>query len=69
MTKITKLPASIATMPYLTEVYVKETPLKQPKLAVAMRGIAAIKEFFSQNEEDLDEVGDAGDGAASRNAN
>ena len=56
MTKIAKLPATIARISSLEEVYVKETPLKQPKLAVAMRGINAIREFFQQNEEDFDDA-------------
>ena len=66
MTRISKLPQTIARLPNLREIYVKETPLKQPKLALAMRGIGAIREFFQQNEEDFDE--DADEGAAGKGA-
>jgi len=55
MTQITKLPSSIASIKSLREIYVKDTPLKTPKLALAMRGINAIREFFNQNEDDADE--------------
>ena len=45
-TKITKLPSSITRLAKLREINVSETPLKQPKLALAMRGVKAIREFF-----------------------
>ena len=48
--KITKLPSSITRLAKLREINVNETPLKQPKLALAMRGIRAIRDFFQQNE-------------------
>lgn len=46
MTLITKLPPNITKLKKLKEIYVSHTPLKQPKLALAMRGIEAIREFF-----------------------
>ena len=59
MTEITKLPPSIVRLK-LREIYVSGTPLKHPKLALAMRGMEAIKDFFKQtedeNEDDLEEV-------------
>lgn len=56
MTKITKLPPSITKLKHLKEINVNSTPLKQPKLALALRGIDAIKEFFKQkNDDDSDE--------------
>ena len=51
MTKITKLPPSITKLKHLQEINVSETPLKVPKLNLAMRGIEAIKEFFKQKDE------------------
>ena len=45
-TEITKLPQQITKLRKLKEIYVNDTPLKQPKLALAQRGIEAIKEFF-----------------------
>jgi hypothetical protein len=39
----------------LKEINVSGTPLKHPKLALAMRGIEAIREFFKQTEEENDE--------------
>ena len=44
-TYITKLPPNITKLK-LEEIYVSGTPLKTPKLALAMRGFGAIKEFF-----------------------
>ena len=55
MTKIQKLPAQISKIITLREIYVSGTPLKQPKLALAMRGINAIREFFQQNGQDDDD--------------
>lgn len=52
MTKITKLPPSIIKLGKLKEINVGSTPLKQPKLALAMRGIEAIREFFKQKNQD-----------------
>ena len=46
MTQITKLPPHITKLQKLREIYVSGTPLKQPKLALAMRGMEAIREFF-----------------------
>ena len=53
-TNITKLPPNITKLK-LKEIYVSGTPLKTPKLALAMRGFGAIKEFFKQNEDENDE--------------
>lgn len=54
-TRITKLPPQIAKLKDLVEIYVSDTPLKQPKLALAERGMEAIKEFFRQNEDENEE--------------
>ena len=60
MTNIQKLPSQITRLKKLQDINVEGTPLKTPKLALAMRGIEAIREFFQQTEEDNDEE-DGGD--------
>lgn len=55
MTNVQKLPSQITRMRALREINVNGTPLKTPKLALAMRGINAIREFFLQTEDENDE--------------
>ena len=45
-TEITKLPSDITECSSLEDIYVHNTPLKTPKLVLAMRGFKAIKEYF-----------------------
>jgi Leucine-rich repeat (LRR) protein len=45
-TLINKLPNQIVDLRSLKQIYVHDTPLQSPKLALALRGIQAIREYF-----------------------
>jgi len=45
-TKIQILPQDIKDMKSLQEIFVHDTPLKNPRLVLAMRGVEAIREYF-----------------------
>jgi hypothetical protein len=45
-TQVKKLPNQIVDLRKLEQIYVQDTPLQSPKLILAMRGIAAIRDYF-----------------------
>jgi len=51
-TSVLRLPSAIADIKTLKEVYVQNTPMIVPSYQMAMRGVAAIKEYFKTDEPD-----------------
>ena len=45
-TEITKLPPQIIQLKRLQQIFVHDSPLKTPKLVLALRGVQAIFEYF-----------------------
>ena len=58
-TYITKLPPQIIKLKKLRQIFVQDTPLKTPKLVLALRGVHAIFEYFQSNKNEESKVAEA----------
>ena len=58
-TYITKLPPQIIKLKKLRQIFVQDTPLKTPKLVLALRGVQAIFEYFQSNKNEESKVAEA----------
>jgi len=56
-TQITELPISITDLKNLNELQVEYTHLTNPSLAIAEKGMDAIRDFFSANENNKGDKG------------